>query len=657
MKSATIREIELVNYRLFHNAKIRFNPTGKKNISVIQGRNGFGKSNIFNAINWCFFDIEPHLRQESKKLPICNTGTLKELKKGASVQTKVSIILETAAGGKKIERTLVTRKTAQGEHSTTDSVLTVTECIGKEWKIAVNPEYTISRIVPEGMRHFFFIDGEMLRQMFETISPDKIRTAIFELSQVTLLQRAIDHLDALAVSIRKEGGADRDDTLRYAEDGLEITEKNIKELNEQIENDKGELEKARANIRKLNDNLAGIDLPAAQRLEEQRKNTETTISDTEKSLQENKDALRNHLFEVAPAVMLKDAVTQTLSILNSLQKKNKLPPDYQATFIQKLLDQNECICGTDLGDSKNKVKRERLVKLLKECDEPDFLGQATALLYRLEPLRKLPERAVEKIKALETRVSELDTKLIGLQKLLKEIGTKTGNIDHDKVKIIQTERDKYYSIVRTCDAKIGRQQGDLNQYNRQKNDAEKVLRRLMDNQKRFKIIGQRIDACRQAQACLKQIMAKLMNEIRIEAEKGTQKYFAHLVSAKKFSPPQIDNNYNLIVEKDDYNAVTSLSAAETLCMGYSFMSALRETSGFTAPIIIDTPLAKISAEYRNNVATWMKEAIQDGQIVLLVTDVEYTEEFRKAIAPMRADELMLVYNEQGSYSEVENYAK
>jgi len=657
MKGVIIREIELLNYRLFRKAIIIFHASGKQNISVMQGLAGYGKSNLFNAINWCFFNTEPHLKKDSKRLPICNTGILKGMKTGASVETKVSILLETESGEKKIERTIMTHKTAHGENSTTSSTLSVMERIGREWKIAAYPEYTISRIVPEGMRHFFFIDGEMLRQMFENISPDKIKTAIFDLSQVTLLQRAIDHLDSFIGIIRREGGSGGDSNLQQAADALELVEKRIKELQEKINSEEEEIKKARANVKKLDEQIADVDVPALQRFEDQRKSTDAAIVDNENSLQENKQELRDLLFEGAPVVLLEDAITQTLSILNALEKQNKLPPDYQATFIKKLIDHGECICTANLKDPKNKSKLERLKKLLKECDDPGFLGQAADLLYKISPLCRQSEKAMEKIKVLENRVSERDIKLIELKKTLKEIETKIGAIDVKKVKLIQEQREQYRSVIDQCDAKIGSQKAEIDKALFQKNEIEKQYRRLLDKQKRLKVIADKITACKDAQACLKLIMLKLMDEIRLEAEKNTRKYFAHLISGKKFSPPQIDKTYNLIVEKDGYNAVTSLSAAETLCMGYSFMAALRETSGFQAPIVIDTPLAKISKEYRKNVAAWMKEALKEAQIILLVSDVEYTDEFKKAIDPIVADEMMLKCCEKGNYSEVVKYAK
>jgi len=657
MKSAFIKEIEIENYRVFKSVQIRFNPGTKKNVSVVQGTNGFGKSNLFNAINWCFFGTEPHLRKESKKLPVCNTGVLKALKGSGTVQSKVCIVMGTSYGEKRIERTVLTRKTSLGVHCTNDSILTVTENIAGEWKVSPNPEYTISRILPESMSSFFFIDGEMLREMFENISPDKIRDAIFDLSQVTLLQKTIDHLDSFAVTIRKEGSVGNDNGIQMAEDQLEIFESNIAKAKEQNTKDKADLETAIVYKRQLDDKLAEVDSQDVKRLDGERRAVEMAISVAEDALKTEKQNLREQLSKVTPLVMLGDAIGETLQMLKQMEQQNRLPKDYEATFIQQLLDRKECICGIDLSCAGSKKNREKLIKLLKECDEAGFSDLGKQLLYRLEPLKRESSKALARISACEAKNAEYDNKLSELQKRLKEVNMKIGDVDLDVVKQTQSERDKYLSLIQQCNARIGRRDVEIRKWDDQKNDTEKILRRMMEKQQRLKIISERIEACRSAQVCLRLIMEKLMNEIRLETEAGTQKFFGLLVSEKNFNPPKIDESYSLVVEKDGYNAVTSLSAAETLCMGYSFMAALRATSGFLAPIVIDTPLAKISAGYRKNVATWMKEALHDAQIILLVSDVEYTEEFRREIAPVIADEQKLVYNADKGFSEVHSYGK
>ena len=53
-------EVETENYRQYGGSNVITFDDRNKGFSVIIGENGAGKSNILNAINWCFYKKEPH---------------------------------------------------------------------------------------------------------------------------------------------------------------------------------------------------------------------------------------------------------------------------------------------------------------------------------------------------------------------------------------------------------------------------------------------------------------------------------------------------------------------------------------------------------------------------------------------------------------------
>jgi len=260
------------------------------------------------------------------------------------------------------------------------------------------------------------------------------------------------------------------------------------------------------------------------------------------------------------------------------------------------------------------------------------------------------------INEYEIEINNIEKDLNDKNKRVKEIKTKIGESDVEKVQKIHAEREDIASTIRVWDGKIGRRIEGISQSEKKFKELEKLYNKELAKKDRYKAIMVRINFCDKGIGLLQSIMEKLMDVIREEAEKNTQEYFSRLISSKSFSSPEISKNYELIVEKDGFNAVTSLSAAETLCMGYSFMAALRKTSGFLAPIVIDTPLAKIDIKYRSNVADWLNNSLYDAQVILLVTDAEYTREFRNAIKPCVKDEFLLKHNKDTDTSEVVAYA-
>lgn len=655
MKSVRIKRIEISNYRQFIEQKIDFKLDENKNITIIEGKNGFGKSNIYNAINWCFFGIEEHLRPDDRSLPICNTRQLSQLKPGKSLETTVKIVLETDEGSKEIERKAVTYRNNDGTNYQEESELKIMEQIDKNWKPAPYPEYIISRILPRNMRHFFFIDGEKLRQLFENIEPVQIKRSIFDLSQITLLQNAIDHLDFFKNSFRKT--IKNEPNLNFFEEVIERLKENINKKKEERDKILRDLDDAVINKKKLEQELEKTGNKNVQVLEEERKNLEQNISTLENLMKEKKQEYAQFLFKVAPGVVVKKAIDQTLAVISKLENSGDLPPKIKSTFLEELLAKNECICGSDLSKKENHSKREKLEQLLKKAKYSLIANDTSALRFSLKGILREGQEAAAKITEYELKLKDFEDKIIDLQKRLKDVITQIGNIDSAKIKAIHEEREKYKGAIYEFRSRLGVVEQTIKNEQDKLREAEKSYNLELSKKNKYKIVKDKIDTCDESIKQLVIIKEKIMDEIRSETEKYVKSYFNKLITAKNFEDVKISKNYDLIVEKDGYNAVTSLSAAETLCMGYSFMAALRQTSGFLAPIVIDTPLAKIDIEYRVNVADWFKKALTNVQVILLVTDAEYTSGFKKEISSCICQEFSLEHDEKEGVSEVIKYGK
>ena len=89
--------------------------------------------------------------------------------------------------------------------------------------------------------------------------------------------------------------------------------------------------------------------------------------------------------------------------------------------------------------------------------------------------------------------------------------------------------------------------------------------------------------------------------------------------------------------------------------GLFIYGSLKKKFEIFSSIIIDTPLAKIDNEYRINVAEWFIKSLKDAQVILLVTNSEYTSDFRKAIKTSVCKEYMLEHDSRSKTTEVSKY--
>jgi DNA sulfur modification protein DndD len=77
------------------------------------------------------------------------------------------------------------------------------------------------------------------------------------------------------------------------------------------------------------------------------------------------------------------------------------------------------------------------------------------------------------------------------------------------------------------------------------------------------------------------------------------------------------------------------------------MAALNSVSGFKVPIIIDTPLARISSTPRKNIAENLPNYLRGTQVTLLVTEEEYTKEVKEALSKKVGKTYVINFQEKG----------
>ena len=100
-----ITSIRLENYRQYKGVQTVEFPSREDGFGTIVGENGAGKSNMLNAINWCFYKKEPHDRK-NKGYPIINQIYLDSLKDGDVASMSVQIDLQKGDDEYRISRIL-----------------------------------------------------------------------------------------------------------------------------------------------------------------------------------------------------------------------------------------------------------------------------------------------------------------------------------------------------------------------------------------------------------------------------------------------------------------------------------------------------------------------------------------------------------------------
>ena len=637
-----INSIRLKNYRQYKDETIEFSTSDNKNFTIIQGTNGVGKTNILNAITWCLYGKEKHIDQKNKGLPIVNTLTINEMEPGDKCNVVVKIhMIDDENKRIIIGRRINYKKLNNGKLGMTSDNYSnlpdgsIFEMIKQEKNDMVevkDPEYVLNRLIPESIEEYFFFDGERLNDYFRTTSGAKIREAVFKISQVGLIENAIEHLENKKKDfVRKAGNLSS--KAEEIKDELNKSEELLEEYKKRLIVLKREKEGAQKKEDEFSEKLRTSSFPNIRELEQERIIIENELNKIEIEVEELKKNRFDYLIKKAPLIFAYNPIIKTKKLIDSKKEAGDIPPDYKKNFLEKLLKNGKCICGTDI--SQNNKFRENIEKILYECDDISNISSELTEEYvhlksitnELKDFRKEQIFYGKKIKGLEG-----DRKL--KNKRLKKISEKIKGFDIEKIKRWENKL-KEYRVIRD---KITEQIIE-NKYYKEKEEKElNKLNKLFDEELRKeeknKKLRKILHFCDNSLDVLRKIKNGIMEDVRKEIEEKTKTQFFDLIWKKDtYKDVKIDENYQIsVLNQYGLEGIGTLSAGERQILALSFMAALNSVSGFNVPIIIDTPLGRLSKEPKKNIAINLPNYLKGKQVTLLVTEEEYTQEVRDYLA-------------------------
>ena len=143
---------------------------------------------------------------------------------------------------------------------------------------------------------------------------------------------------------------------------------------------------------------------------------------------------------------------------------------------------------------------------------------------------------------------------------------------------------------------------------------------------------------------MEEVRTEILKEVRNETEEYLSLYFNDLIWKDETYDVELTDDYQVkVYGPSGEKKLGSLSAGERQVLALSFMSALSKISGFSAPLVIDTPLGRISSRPKRRIAQNLPDYLEDTQITFLMTDEEYSQEVQAMLDPSIAHEYHLEY--------------
>ena len=384
-----LKKVTLNNYRQFYSLhEFDFSKKDNKGINIIVAKNGFGKSCIYRAINWCLFNKEPRIKQsQSDTLTQLNDYAEFISKKGQRNEMYVEIQLEDESNDNKIitiKRTASYLKISdQKGGKSSESIVAdrkielkyFTEDKGQEI-ITNNGEvkiYVDAHILNDNLKNFFFFDGEELSEFIQENKAKSIESNIDVLTGISDIEKTRKNLDAWRKNVQKSIPKimAKGDALKQAETNCVQLNDDINSLNRIIADYEERLEELPGEIAELKEFAEADDI--AKQLNNSIDEIDNKIEILEIEIDEiNRDLNKDIATNFSTLILQKSLQKFFESVQTEIDNDKLPPPEIKgAKAIEALIDKNNQLSIVD-PDDKNKKNVYATINWKKGSNKEDF---------------------------------------------------------------------------------------------------------------------------------------------------------------------------------------------------------------------------------------------------------------------------------------------
>jgi DNA sulfur modification protein DndD len=648
MSRLEIHSVTIKDYRQYAGENtIELKTTGEKNINLIEGQNGAGKSNILNAITLCLYGKETHLddqeNNELEQYPYVNRKRLGEIDGTGTATGYVELTLGTDSPEYIFKREFNTVKLPGGEYSSTLGDLELKQKMGRDWKTVEQPNTRLNQILPANVHEYFLFDGERLDEFFGKGYQERVRKGLLDVSHIELLNRGIDHLDNVAKDTRQQIDDDggEAETKRKA---YESAQSDLEKLETELADTKRDIEETENLISKIDQQLLDSSDQEVRQKQERRASLTERLDEKRTEIARLKSRAGQKIVSAGPATYAYESLELTQDRLQELSEKGELPPKIQEWFIEELIERGTCICGEDITEDSTEHLRG-LKTEMSQVDEENLEGKII-----IPGVIEDAQEDAEELRGIREELASAEKAEAQINRDLKEISEELKSYelpDDGDVSELESQREELSNQKETLVGDRAVLKSDIETQKEKIDEKEKEYDEAASKKDENAELLKRIRFINNSREELESIKEDILSSARSQIETRLNEYFNEIIWKEETYTVTLGDDYSVRVEgpRND-NKIGSLSAGESQVLAFSFLAAITQISGFNAPIIIDTPLGRISSTPKRRIARNLPNYIDDSQITFLMTDEEYTDEVRTNLKPSISNEYRLEFADE-----------
>jgi DNA sulfur modification protein DndD len=621
----------------FHDkVEIDLEPTDDKNIILIGARNGRGKTSFLRIIRILIHGLEDNgdFTKQDKNL------TPKEYAIGKGkiwdgIFHKNPWIKKASIKGIfefDNKEFIIHRKFEKKKNSFKE---TLSISFDSKKQNSTSAQKFINNILPNNFAQFFFFDGEKLEDLMDTQKLE-IKDSLETLLDIKTYEKLITNIKyALREYTKETRNIPTSDEIEKLDNKRISLKTDIKIDNNHIESIEKDIKIFKNEIKEIDTKL--IDLLADKKVDI-------------KPLKKEKIEVENELIEIKEYIAKKIKGADFLVLMvESLSRNylNKLEDDKTNYQLDEQLK--------DFSDKLRKIIR-KIQDNLFDIDEPEYrLDNYQIEFYkdRLDDLRKdyyrdfsrklqdknftqiiyYNEENKEQLKTIfeeKAIIYEKFSKLKSLELKLRKVKNKVENAteseseNDDIIKIYKNKKNKLENQQSDNEQKIGELNKSIELKEKEKKNLDIEIKNLERELNLSKPILNSIDLSNKLLEFFQEFKSKLLNQKVRNLENEFNNYLLELSYDESWiKEVKINENFEILLLDylEQEMSINSLSAGQKQILATALIQALGSVSEAKSFICIDTPLARIDLENREQIITkYYPKASK--QVIILSTNSE-----------------------------------
>jgi len=645
-----LMSVKLCNFRQFYGKTPEVVlANGEHNTTIIHGNNGAGKTTLLNAFTWVLY--EKFSAAFAFEEQLVNKRAIAEASLQEPVECWVEIGFEHHNKRYQVKRLCRAYKTATTvEQSPSELYLQIAGDDGR-WLLPQQlPEDIIGRILPASLHQYFFFDGERIEQIVRSDKKSEIAEATKTLLGVEVLNRSIKHLKEAKRTLEAELALIGDSQTKQLLQEQEQLEQQSQELLLRQQEIEEELEH-QTELKKTTGKRL-LEFSGAQELQQLRDQLESQEKSIRQELKEAKEGLKQVISTRGYTVLLTNATAKFREIVDELRQKGELPVGIKRQFVGDLLNQQRCICGTELIAGTD--VHEQVTSWMDRAGIADVEETAIRMNTQLDELDKQIPDFWQEIDEQQGNITQKRTELSRIETQLDDINRKLRNFPNEDISQLQKDLDQVETIVQEFTLEKGANQQQIERLSADIEVKVKEIAQHEMNSKKEALAQRRIAVAQDAIERLTQVRVRLNQQFRSSLEKRVQEIFASI----SFTPyiPKLTETYELKLTENTAGKETLVAAStgENQILSLSFIggiidrvrewiqeNALMGLDSSTFPIVMDSPFGSLDEIYRRQIAKVLPTLA--NQLVVLVTKTQWRGEVQEEMAKHIGREYVLTY--------------